>query len=277
MPRVRQLNGSDAHDQWGLWGWGNKARLKFSVCVSLLLTLIVGREFLPRTNRQSILWISFGKGSFQKGPFSRDSRESGDSRDSRELLWLWQTKENPTVLIILCFYSETLEIPPMKRPLLKWLLVSGPEWKHFRVKSFTECHECLCLAFHPVCWTKMDAKARRSRSQSRGACGSHIENQRQASRGCVAPPPWGGRVGHQFAVRSSNCSMHELLTSIQDESTTKDMWHILPQSWASKAPLGHKMWQFKCRNCSLQCQCHNVYSNSVIVGWSQQGFKRGLL
>ena len=37
------------------------------------------------------------KGSFQKSPFSRDSREFRDSRDFREPPD-WKTKENPTIL-----------------------------------------------------------------------------------------------------------------------------------------------------------------------------------
>ena len=77
------------------------------------------------------------KGSFQKSPFSRDSREFRDSRDFRE---------HPD-----CGKLEILEIPPVKRPFRNDPLFrprglhNGSEWRKFCSvpRSRTPCTPCM--------------------------------------------------------------------------------------------------------------------------------------
>ena len=59
------------------------------------------------------------KGSFQKSPFSRDSREVRDSRVLREPLDCGRQGKSDHFLEILENFGilEILEIPPVKRPL----------------------------------------------------------------------------------------------------------------------------------------------------------------
>ena len=57
------------------------------------------------------------KGSFQKSPFSRDSREFRDSRVSREISQTVENKGEPDHFLENLEILEILEIPPAQRPL----------------------------------------------------------------------------------------------------------------------------------------------------------------
>ena len=87
-------------------------------------SLLFSGPWSPLAAHENI--IGFGKrgllekGSFQKSPFSRDSREFRDSRDSREPPDCGKYKgESDHFLELLenLEILEILEIPPVKRPL----------------------------------------------------------------------------------------------------------------------------------------------------------------
>ena len=71
------------------------------------------------------------KGSFQKNPFSRDSKEFRESRDSRELPDCGKQspccKGEPDLVLELLENLEILEIPPAQRPLFVMTPFSGPD------------------------------------------------------------------------------------------------------------------------------------------------------
>ena len=83
------------------------------------------RKRVVLANVPSFRFFGFGKrgllekGSFQRSPFSRDSREFRDSRDFREPQTLENKGESDHFLEILenLEILEILEIPPVKRPL----------------------------------------------------------------------------------------------------------------------------------------------------------------
>ena len=66
--------------------------------------------------------LGFGKGSFGKGVYS----ENPFSRDCRELLRLWKTRRTTSFEEIL-ENLESLEIPPVKRPLSLLIFTVGVE------------------------------------------------------------------------------------------------------------------------------------------------------
>ena len=73
----------------------------------------------PRGTPRELIQVR-KKGSFQKSPFSRDSREFRDSKDFREPQTVEKKGESDHFVEILenLEILEFLEIPPVKRPLL---------------------------------------------------------------------------------------------------------------------------------------------------------------